>query len=48
MAEVRGARVWSLSWMDSVKVALGNSVMAVEAAQQCSNERKKWRALVYI
>ena len=34
--------------MDGVKVALGNIGMTVEAARQCANGRKKWRALVYM
>ena len=32
--------------MDGVKVALGNSGMTVEAARQCTKDRKEWRALV--
>ena len=34
--------------MDGVKVALGNRVMTVEAARQCPNDRKEWRALVHM
>ena len=37
-----------LGSMDGVKVALGNRGMAVEAAQQCSKDRKEWRALVHM
>ena len=49
MAEVSGRRVRGrprLGWMDSVKVALGNRGMPVEAARQCAKDRKGWRALV--
>ena len=45
MAEVSGGRARGrprLGWMDSVKVALGNRGMKVEAVRQ----RKEWRALV--
>ena len=35
---------WRLGWMDSVKVALGNRGMTVEAAK----DRKEWRALVHM
>ena len=48
MAEVGGGRVRGrprLDWMDGVKVALGNKGMTVEAARQCSKDRKEWRAL---
>ena len=51
MAEVSGGRVRGrsrLGWMDGVKVALGNRGMTVEAAQQCANDRKEWRALVHM
>ena len=51
MAEVSGGRVRGrprLSWMDGVKVALGNRGMTVEAARQCSKDRKEWRALVHM
>ena len=51
MAEVSGGRVRGrprLSWMDCVKVALGNRGMTVEAAQQCAKDQKDWRALVHI
>ena len=34
-----------LGWMDGVK-ALGNRGMTVEAARQCSKDRKEWRPLV--
>ena len=49
MAEVSGGRVRGkprLGWMDGVKVALGNRGMTAEAARQCANDRKQWRALV--
>ena len=48
MAEVSGGRVRvrpRLSWMDGVKVALGNRGMTVETARQCAKDRKEWRAL---
>ena len=44
MAEVSGGRVRGrqrLGWM----VALGNRGMTVEAARQCSKDRKEWRSL---
>ena len=47
MAEVSGGRVRRrprLGWMDGVKVALGNRGMTVEAARQCSKDRREWRA----
>ena len=43
MAEVSVGRVRGrlrLGWMDDVKVALGNRGMTVEAARQCSKDRK--------
>ena len=49
MAEVNGGRLQGrsrLGWMDGVKVALGNREMTVEAARQCTKDRKEWRALV--
>ena len=49
MAEVSGGRVRGrprLSWMDGVKVALGNRGMMEEAARQCAKDQKKWRAKV--
>ena len=51
MAEVRGGRVRGkprLGWMDGVKVALDNRGMTVEAARQCTKDRKECRALVRI
>ena len=48
MAEVSGRRVRGrprLGWMDAVKVAFGNRRMMVEAARQCTKDR---RALVYM
>ena len=43
MAEVSWGRVRGrqrLGWMDGVKVALGNRGKTVEAARQCSKDRK--------
>ena len=34
--------------MNGVKVALGNREMTVEAAPQCTKDRKEWRAILYI
>ena len=51
MAEVSGGWVRGrprLGWMDSVKVALGNRGMTVEAARKCAKYRKEWRALVHM
>ena len=51
MAEASGGRVRGrprLSWMDGVKVALGNRGMTVEDARQCVKDRKEWRALVHM
>ena len=51
MAEVSVGRVRGrprLGWMDGAKVALGNRGMMMEAARQCSKNRKKWRALVHM
>ena len=51
MAEVSGRRVRGrprLGWIDDVKVALSNRGMTVEAARQCSKDRKEWRALVHM
>ena len=51
MLEVSEGRVRGrlrLSWMDDVKVALGNRRMTVEAARQCAKDRKEWRALVHM
>ena len=51
MAEVGGGRLRGrprLSWMDGVKVALGNRGMTVAAARQCEKNRKEWRALVHM
>ena len=42
-----GTRETEVGWMDGVQVALGNRGMAVEAARQCANDRKEWRALVH-
>ena len=51
MAEVIGGRVRGrprLGWLDGAKVALGNRGRMVEAARQCAEDRKKWRALVHM
>ena len=51
MAEVSGGRVRErpmIGWMDGVKVALGNRGMMVEAACQCTKDRKEWRSLVHM
>ena len=51
MTEVSGERMRGrprLGWMDSVKVALGNRGVKVEAARQCAKDRKEWRALVHM
>ena len=51
MAEVSGGRARGrprLGWMDGVKVALGNRGMTVEAARQCTKDRKAWGALVHM
>ena len=51
MAEVSGGRVRGtprLGWMDGVKVALRNREMTVEAARQCTKDRREWRALVHM
>ena len=51
MAEVSRGRVQGrprLGWMDGVKVAIGNTGMAVEAARRCAKDRKEWRALVHM
>ena len=50
-AEVSGLRVRSrprLGYMCGVKVALNSRGMPTEAAQQCSKDRKDWRALVHM
>ena len=51
MAEVSGGRARGrprLGSIDGVKVALGNRVMTVDAAQQCAKDQKEWRALVHM
>ena len=51
MAEDSGGRVRGrprLSWMDGVKVALGNRGMTVEAERQCAKDRKELRGLVHM
>ena len=51
MAEVFGGRVRGrprLGWMDTVKVALGNRGMTVEAGGQCAKDWKEWKALVHM
>ena len=45
MAEVSGGRVRGrprLGWMDSVKVALGNRGMTVEAARKIGKSGEPW------
>ena len=39
-----------LGWMDDMKVALGIRGMTVEAARQCTKEKKEWREIpgVYV
>ena len=51
MAEESGGRVRGrprLVWIDGVKVALGNILMTVEAAQQHGKYTKEWRVLVHM
>ena len=52
MAEMSEGRVWgrpTLGWMDGVKEALGCSRMTVDAARQCTKNRKEeWRTLVHM
>ena len=51
MTKVSGGRVRGrprLGWMDSVKVALGNRGMTVQAARQCAKDQKEWRVLVHM
>ena len=51
MAEVNGGRVRGiprLSFIDGVKVALGNRGMTVEFARQFVKVRNEWRALVHV
>ena len=51
MVEASGGRVRGrsrLSWMDGVKVTLGNRGMTEEAARQCAKVQKEWRALVHM
>ena len=51
MAEVSGGRVRGrprLGWIFGVNVALGSRGMTVEAARQCTKDRKEWRALVHM
>ena len=51
MSEVSGGRVRGrprFGWMDGVKVVSGNRGMTVEAARQCTKDRKEWRALVHM
>ena len=50
-AEVNEGRVRGrprLGWMDSMKVALGNRGMTVEAERQCAKDWEEWRALVHM
>ena len=51
MSEITGGRVRGrprLGWMDDVKVALGNRIRMVEAAQHCVKDRKEWTAVVHM
>ena len=51
MAEVSDGRVRGrprLGWIDGAKVALGSRGMTVEAARQCSKDRKAWRPLAHM
>ena len=51
MVEVSGGQERGrarFGWMDGVQVALGSTEMTVEAARQCSKDRKEWRALVHM
>ena len=51
MAVVSGGRVQGrprFSWMEAVKVVLGNRGMTVEAARQCARDWIEWRALVHM
>ena len=51
MAEVSGGRIRGrprLSWMDSVKMAMVNRGVTVEAARQYAKYRKHLRALVHM
>ena len=41
-----GIGIPRLGWMDGVKVAMGNRGITVEAARQCTKDRKECRALV--
>ena len=44
MEDVSGVRVWgrpSFGWMDGVKVAMSGRGLTVEAAQQCTKDRKQ-------
>ena len=51
MAEVSGWRVRGrprLGWVDCVTVSLSNRGMTVEAARQCTKDRKEWRAPIHM
>ena len=51
MTEVSGGRVRGrprLSWMDGVKVPMGNIGMTAKAARQCAKYQKEWRTLVHV
>ena len=51
MAEVSVGQVRGrprLSWMDGVKVALGNRRMTAKAVRQCAKDRTEWRAMVHM
>ena len=50
MTEVSGGQVRGrprLTWMDRVKLALGNRGMTVEAARQWKDQ-KEWRAIFHV
>ena len=49
IAELSGGRVRgksAIGLMNDVKAALSSRRMTVEAALQCANDNKEWRALV--
>ena len=51
MTDVSGGRVWGrprLGWVDGMKKVFGSRGMTVDAAQQCTKDRKEWRALVHM
>ena len=51
MTEVSGGQVRGrprLGWIYGMKWSWKNREMTVEAARQCVNDRKEWRALVHM